>query len=162
MQYNYNFHFQMLDVRKIWKFLLQEECPQWFLVWEAQLPSCPTFNMVYWLSNFRKRGFDCFQNINEGKSKFLFLYSHSEKTLGPKGGFWQISYLLIMFVFMAFLYLSSSTVHVVLNCYWEQTLKILQGKSNWCMKQVLFLITYSTPKDVSYKPRILWALSIYI
>ena len=68
---------------KFKKFLLQQECPQLLLVWEAQLPSCPTFNMVYGISNFRKRGFDCFQKYQWGKEEFLFLYPHSEKISGP-------------------------------------------------------------------------------
>ena len=83
MQYNYDFYFQMLDVGNIWKFLVQQECPQWLLVWEAQLTPCPSFNMVCILLNFKKRVLIVFKNINGGKRKFLFLYPHPGKTLGP-------------------------------------------------------------------------------
>ena len=44
-------------------FLLQQECPQWFLVWEAQFQG---FFIVP-------------KNINGRKIKILFLYPHSEK-----------------------------------------------------------------------------------
>ena len=45
-----------------------------------------------------------------------------------KGCFWQISNITIKFVFMVFLYLNPSSVHVVLNWYWARTLiKVTEG-----------------------------------
>ena len=56
-----------------------------------------------------------------------------------KGCFWQISNTLIKFVFRAFLYLNLSTVHVILNCYWEHTSKFTWNEfDNWCNFTVLF------------------------
>ena len=46
------------DFRRVSKFLLQQEWPQWVpvLVREVQLPPCSSFNIVYRLSNSRKQG----------------------------------------------------------------------------------------------------------
>ena len=45
-----------------------------------------------------------------------------------EGCFWQISKIIIKFVFRALLYLNPATVHVILNKYWANTLVKGTGK----------------------------------
>ena len=45
-----------------------------------------------------------------------------------EGCFWQISNVIIKFVFRAFLYLNPLTVHVLFNWYWAHTLIKFRGK----------------------------------
>ena len=57
------------NVRRIWKFSLQQKCPQCVLVLEAHLPPCSSFNMGNRLSNSRNRVFDCSQKLSWRKQE---------------------------------------------------------------------------------------------
>ena len=75
----------------------------------------------------------------------------------PKGCFWQISNIAIKFVFMVFVYLNPSSVHVVLSWYWALTLikvtekiKLVHEIDLVCDLVILFIADH---KSVSFKLR---------
>ena len=77
-----------------------------------------------------------------------------------KGCFWQISNITIKFVFMVFLCLNPSSVHVVLNWYWARTLIKITEKIELvheidlvCDLVILFIAHH---KSVSFKLKIYW------
>ena len=79
-----------------------------------------------------------------------------------KGCFWQISNVIIKFVFTAFLYLNPSTLHIILNWYWHTLIKVIERENEidaW-RRSCLWPFVWHR-QTVSYKPRT-WALSIYV
>ena len=77
-----------------------------------------------------------------------------------KGCFWQISNITMKFVFMVFLCLNPSSVHVVLNWYWARTLITVTEKIELvheidlvCDLVILFIAHH---KSVSFKIKIYW------
>ena len=72
------------------------------------------------------------------------------------------SNIIIKFVFRAFLYLSPSTVHVILNWYWAHFDKRYgEGKSNCCMMQIL-VVTISHQETELQTENVLSSLYIYL
>ena len=61
------------------------------------------------------------------------------------------------------LYLNPSTMYIILNCYWAHFDKgYIERKSNWCMKKMLFVTIYITPRDWELQTEsFLSSLSLY-
>ena len=64
-----------------------------------------------------------------------------------KGCFWQISNVIIKFVFRAFLYLNPSTVHVILNWYWAHFDKRYREGKSELVHKVDLVCDNITPRD---------------
>ena len=78
-----------------------------------------------------------------------------------KGCFWQISNIIIKFVFRAFLYFNPSTVHGVLNWYWVHFDKSYRENQIGVWSRSCLWLLIAHQESVSYKLRTSWALSIY-
>ena len=89
MQYNYDFHFhhqlvnasQMLGEFESFYYNRNVDNGSWY-----GKPNFLSASHLIWFidSQISGKGFlIVFKNINGGKKKFLFLYPHPEKTLGP-------------------------------------------------------------------------------